>query len=149
MFGGNSNFSIIKEASSAELIRLYLPPPPSDSDNPNRSSSKYVVDLTNYELGESKVVSGSELGKFRSLISDSTIDDPNSDKGCVPVFGVRFSFEDGDTTLDVNLCFECDLIWVSRNDEILGGGDFDPVHDRFAGLVRPFFPDDPEIQGLE
>jgi len=70
-------------------------------------------------------------------------------KGCVPIYGVRFSFVRGGDRVDVLLCLQCDVLLVYRNGEIAGGEDFDPIRPILVRAAKAAFPDDEVIAGLK
>lgn len=69
-------------------------------------------------------------------------------KSCVPSYGVRLSFHHGDDRVDVLLCFECDVLLISRNGRTTGGEDFDSGRPIFVQAVKAIFPEDELIRRL-
>ena len=59
-------------------------------------------------------------------------------------------FDDGREVLDINLCFECNMLAVVCDGKIVGREeDFDGGASKLAAICKELFPDDPEIQALK
>ncbi len=74
-------------------------------------------------------------------------------KGCILRPGVAFRLWKGKQSVDLALCFECDILVVVARDEAgksvhRASKDFDPGRPALVKLARDAFPDDPEIQAL-
>lgn len=69
-------------------------------------------------------------------------------KSCTPEYGVRTTFIQGDEEIEVNFCFECGRALVRRDGQTIRVHDFDPSAQQLTALIRPLFPDDPQIQAL-
>jgi hypothetical protein len=70
-------------------------------------------------------------------------------KGCEPHFGVRLEFVQGDKSIDVFFCFECDILQVYANGKPVGSEDFDDVRPQLVKMMQKIFPEDKVIQGLK
>lgn len=74
-------------------------------------------------------------------------------KGCVIRPGVAFRLWKGKESVDLILCFECNILVVDARDEAgkpvhRAIKDFDPGRPALVKLAREAFPDDPEIRAL-
>lgn len=93
-------------------------------------------------------VSAMQVDRFRAVLGDPKTYRFDSAKGCIPNYGVRVRFESVGT-IEVNLCFECDVLAVTRDGKVVGGEDFDGGSNELRALVKELFPDDPAIQRLK
>jgi hypothetical protein len=144
MFGSSANLELIRTASTVKAVRLKAP----YDAVAKRPDYPRMRDLQNYTAGAPIALTPEQIEKLRQILSDASIDDPDSSKACTPNFGVRFSFSDGRRTIDVNLCYQCDLIMTTEAGKVLGGGDFDPAPEKLTFLARDIFPDDKVIQTM-
>ena len=145
-FGSKDNYSIIFEADKATVYRIHFP---KDSKNPKRPDLRRVGKVYEYTVGESSQLSGDIMDKFRKLITHPRIDDPDSAKGCIPTYGIRVRCQKGDNIVDINLCFECDIMVASDGKKVIGSSDFDSIHVNLVNLIKPLFPQDKIIQQLK
>ena len=70
-------------------------------------------------------------------------------KGCEPIFGVRLEFTQGDKSVDLFFCFECDILAVYFRGKPVGSEDFDTMRPQLVEIVQKIFPDDMVIQDLK
>lgn len=70
-------------------------------------------------------------------------------KGCLPDYGVRMEFIQGDKTADVFFCFGCDILTLYYQGKPIGGEDFDIVRPKLVSIVKKIFKDDKLIQELD
>jgi len=145
-FGNKDNYSMIFEADKATVYRIHSP---KDSENPERPDLHRAGKVYEYTVGESSSLSGDTMEKFRELITNPRIDDPDSAKGCIPNYGIRVRYQKGDNTIDINLCFECDMMVASDGKKVIGSSDFDSIHANLVSLIKPLFPQDKIIQKLK
>lgn len=68
---------------------------------------------------------------------------------CMPNFGVRFSLRDGANKVDVLLCFECGIVTLFLNDEMVGGRLMDGAAPELIAVVQTLLIDDLTIQALD
>lgn len=68
---------------------------------------------------------------------------------CEPIFGVRTTFVDGDTTVDIVYCFDCNLLTVYRNGKQVGDAFFAPGRKQLVAVMKELLPKDMAIQRLE
>jgi hypothetical protein len=145
-YGGQSNIEFIRNAESVKAIRLSLPKHPRFPDRPDLSKGR---DIANYIRSAESIVPQEVASKIKDIIFDEKIDEPNSSKSCSPNFGVQLLFTTKDRSIAVNFCFHCDIIWISENNKVIGGGDFDPVHNELVDLIKKVLPNDPAIRQLK
>jgi len=62
--------------------------------------------------------------------------------------GARLRFTRGANTVDIRLCYQCDMLTVSHkgNTHL---GDFDYAHDALAKALQAAFPNDEVVKGLQ
>jgi hypothetical protein len=131
LLGGTKGFAVLLKPERVDAFRL------------------------DHMIGEEPVVKGGPAAVGKDTVKDLTtvLSAPESflwniGKGCIPVWGVRFSFFRGDDRLEVLLCFNCDILGVRLNDGELQDQNFDRVRPQLVRLVKAVFPDDPVIQKL-
>jgi hypothetical protein len=69
-------------------------------------------------------------------------------KTCVPLYGVRLAFNGPKGSVDVLLCFECNLLGVFRDGKRVGAGAFDVGRPELVYIAKQLFPDDELIQKM-
>ncbi len=143
VFGGATNFTIVTNALNVTACILT---PPRDPLNPKAFDSAKFWDPKLYTMSPSIAVTGQCLQELRAILGDRSLDDPDSAKGCIPIYGVRFSFVSDAGTVTVDLCFDCDMLIVSRDGMTVGGEDFDPAHKKLLRICRSLFPSDKGLQ---
>lgn len=96
-------------------------------------------------------LSSEQAGWLRRAIHDekSYRLSPSAVKPCGPMPGVTIRFIRDGRSVDVALCFECNIWQFYDGDRYLFGEDFDPIEQPLIDLVKSLFPDDPVIQGLK
>jgi hypothetical protein len=70
-------------------------------------------------------------------------------KSCIPTCGVKLSFVRNANRIDVLLCFECDILCISRDGRAIGYANFDNAREMFVRAAKQAFPDDEVIQNLK
>ena len=73
--------------------------------------------------------------------------DPEGEKACIPMPGFALSFIRGNQTVDVFLCFECDMLNVESG-AFKSWGDFDPAHNDLLQSIKLIFPRDSRVQSI-
>jgi hypothetical protein len=68
-------------------------------------------------------------------------------KLCSPNYGVKLRFTRGCDTVDVRLCFECDILEITFNGKTRAE-NFDFNHNELAAIAKKIFPKDAIIQAL-
>lgn len=112
-------------------------------------------ELGNYRREQPVSVSASEAEKLKHLLQRSSSYYQGSNaKACIPDYGVLFIFRSGERTVQVALCFNCNMfrIFDGADDKARGVNtlmDFDPMRSELVAIVKKVFPDDPEIQNLD
>jgi hypothetical protein len=71
-----------------------------------------------------------------------------TDKLCSPDYGVRVEFVRSSKSVEVLLCFECDILRVTTEGHSREE-DFDPAHNELARFMQALFPEDKEIQSIK
>ncbi len=69
-------------------------------------------------------------------------------KGCLPLPGVRMQFTRNGETADVLYCFECNILAIGVDDQLVGGEDFDMIRPQLVRALKQLFPENSVIQGL-
>lgn len=65
-------------------------------------------------------------------------------KACRPVYHNRLRFTKGQDTLDIDFCFSCDILRISKNGKELGGKDFQTP--TYLRVMQKLFPQDKALQ---
>jgi len=138
VFANTTNRQIVRSAERVQTCRLK----PIDVSNQTASS------LGVYEEGPFVQVTAERADRFRAVLENPRSYYFNVAKSCLPVYGVRVRFESKGETIDVDLCFECNLLSVNRDVAPVGGGNFDPARPELVAICKELFADDPEIQKL-
>jgi hypothetical protein len=140
LFGGSANVAVVGHPKKVEAFRIGPLPHGHAWDD---------VPISDYPVIAGPVGLSPEIATNASavLLSPSTYV-WDSDKSCIPAYGVRLSFIQDTDRVDVLLCFECDMLLVGRGD-VLGGEDFDNGRLTLVRAAKAAFPDDEIIQQLE
>ena len=136
VFGSEYGIATIRNATTVKAFRIKSP------------AAQHEV-LSDYEMITGPLdVSESAASELRELLLDPAIYGWDTAKGCIPDFGVRIQFQRESDTVDVLLCFECDILTVFHIGKYVGGEDFDEAHSEFVAILKGLFKDDEVIQGL-
>ena len=138
VFGGQENFDFMLAAPVVQACRLKLKVDPSESG----------LVITDYEEGSFVPLREAQAGELRSVLQSPDSYLFTLAKSCAPIYGVRIRFQNKEESLDVDLCFSCDILTVSRHGEYVAGEDFDPIRPKLVALCKQLFPGDSEIQQL-
>ena len=71
----------------------------------------------------------------------------NVGKQCIMDEGARLRFTRGADTVDIRLCYQCDMLTVAHNGTTKMG-DFDNAHDALAKALQAAFPNDETVKNL-
>jgi hypothetical protein len=139
VLGGSSNHELLKSATNVSACRMHL----------NQESFHSTPVKIEYDQGPFLKLSAAQADSFRRILEN-----PNSyeflvAKACIPVYGARVRFAGELGTLDVDLCFDCNILTVSRDGTPVGGEDFDPAQRDLVAFCQEIFPGDGEIQKLK
>lgn len=69
-------------------------------------------------------------------------------KACVMDEGARLRFTRGTDTVDIRLCYECDMLSI-RHSGSTHIPDFDPAHNALVRALQAAFPNDKIVKGLQ
>ena len=137
VFGNKQAMATVKNATSVKAYRL-------------SPGSDFQKSLSDYKIAAGPVDVPDDLAaQLRQILLDATIYRWDEGKMCEPVYGIRIQFSEGDSTVDVLFCFECDILAVYHDGKVVGGEDFDDARSRLVAIVQKLFPDDEAIQSLE
>src|SRR4029453_5014346 len=145
VFGGKKNFELLIGSAKVTASRLK----PGEPKSPHHGNISWDEQLAAYVQGPWVEVSATQADPFRGGFGDPQTYRFDSAKGCIPHFGVRVRFESVNGLIEVSLCFECDILVVTRDGKVVGGEDFDGGSNELRALVKELFPDDAEIQSLK
>jgi len=148
IFGSAENYDIVKSAQEVTAFRVTPPHLAHDPDSVDFEKLSGSDDLKHYKVGEPLKVDAATLTELRKLILDPKIDDPDSAKGCLPVWGVRLDFVTPKKTVSIYLCYQCYILAAAEGQKFVGGGDFDPAYDQLAAIAKRLFPNDKDIQNM-
>jgi hypothetical protein len=92
------------------------------------------------------IQTAAEIGR---ILSQSSSYNWDIRKSSTPMPGVRLDFiTDANESMQVLLCFECNILIAYRDGERVGEEDFDPARADLIRLIKPLFPRDETIQAL-
>jgi hypothetical protein len=140
MFGGAENVAVVARPQRVEAYRIG--PLPAAIFWQNAKFSDYPEIAGPLVLPEDVAAEAADaLLSPRTYMLDAT-------KSCVPHYGVKLSFIRGSGRVDVLVCYECLILWVGRDGQAVGGGNFDYGEAELVEAAKAAFPGDAEIQGL-
>ena len=124
VFGDGAAMGIIRSPDNVVAFRLAKP-------------SYHRQDLADYVATKGPIPVDSQISAELStvLLSHSTYL-WNLAKGCIPDYGVRIRFEKDDASVDVLLCFQCDILTVYSNGKPVGSEDFDDGRTILSSLTK-------------
>ena len=138
LYGGTDSFAVLQKADTVVAYRL--------SPIPVESHPETLSDFT---FSKGPVSINEELAeKLAAALSDPYSYGWDFVKACIPTYGVRLSFEADGGTLDILLCFECDILAIFDDGTAIGGEDFDYMRPVLVQAVQNIFPDDVELRAL-
>ena len=137
VFGGAKNFSDFYTASTVTASRLDPP------------DMKDAADLGKYRVITTVPVPLSMIQELRAIFSNPGTYSLDSAKGCLPSYGVRFTFGSGSKAVALDICLECDIFAVSRNGKVVGGEDFDSAAPKLLTMIKTLFPKDKALQEFQ
>lgn len=145
-FGGAANMELIMSAENVTACRLTAPR--GKDGKPDHQKLRALDTLKHYAPEADAVVPAKLLGELRAVLKDPATNDPASSKACIPIYGVRFTFRQGERTLTVNLCFLCEILATAEADKIIGLGAFDPAAARLMAISQALFPHDSDLRDI-
>lgn len=137
VFGQVSNFELMRSTTDVSACRLTQP------------DHEHTLELAKYEERPWVQVPVKTVERFHQVFSSPSTYNFGIAKSCFPIYGVRVRFKTDEGTVDVNLCFDCDILTVVRDGVPVGGEDFDNARSELVALCKEIFPEDSEIQGLK
>lgn len=145
-YGSSENLEFILKAENVTASTLREP---LNEDGKLDREKNYGRDmLKHYTVLKTLDVPLAVRDELRAILKDPATRSSNGPKGCVPIFGARFTFSHAGRTLTVNLCLSCKHLMTAENDVDIGGGLFDPAGERVLAIVKGLFPDDKGLKGL-
>ncbi len=142
MFGGNDGLLTVTHPTKVAAYRLKA--------NLKNDGTEYTNPNSNYEVIAGPIsVPETVAAEVSAVLVSPRSYDWEGAKGCMPEYGVRLSFLRESDQVDVYLCFECQILSVSRNGPVTGGGNFDPMNAVLVRAAKTMFPNDSEIQKLK
>lgn len=137
VFGDNATRNIVENATKVTAYRIE---PPAEGFAP-------ASQLT--------VISGPvEVGKeLQAQLSRTLVSENSYQCGVVvacgrPTPGVWIRLERSGNTVDVLICFDCEILAVYRDSEMMGSSVFFPSNAELTRIMKKVFPDDEVIQSL-
>ena len=137
VFGGSENFEIVEGASSVLATRI---------DSTAADDTAFYYDYS--EIGNPVALDSSVVGKLKALLKERGSYDLKRSKPCEPVPGVKLTFTDDTKSLDIFLCFECNILIVMKDKKRIAHEDFDPMRQNLVTVAKLAFPNDKEITSL-
>ena len=80
------------------------------------------------------------------LLSGKTYDWKASNGGRQPQFYLRLRFHRGEELVDLDFCFMCHVVHITRAGEEIGHANFSPNSDLILQALRRVFPDDEPLK---
>jgi len=136
VFGGAANVEFMKTAPTVRACRLHR-----KKDARLRSHE--------YDAEPFVKVSPDQARRFQEILQNPGTYVFDAAKACLPNYGVRLQFAADDKTVDVEFCFECNILLVLQDGKPVGGEDFDHARAPLVALCKELLPDDAEIQALQ
>lgn len=149
-FLGAEAVEVLKAPEKVECFRLegtYSTAPKEDPE-----AEKAVKRIRGYPIAaQGKDQDAAFGGKLAAVLFDEKSYDFENSKKCLPKPGVAFRVWKGKASLDVLLCFECDLVIAATGDKkpLEAMEDFDNARAALVALAKTAFPDDKTIQNLK
>ncbi|WP_171189273.1 hypothetical protein [Alienimonas chondri] len=154
MLGGSAGRAAIADPASVEAIRLEPANPLPDPDDIDLEALERLVlpDSLPEGISDYREVAGPvavPAAQAAALDSPGWLS-PDVAKACEPLYGlrVRFTGRNG-TVVDIWNCFECDILSVVIDGEVVGGDDSDDLRPILLAVARQAFPDDEALASLE
>ena len=140
IFGTAEVRSVFTTADTVSVQRLHWRHDP--PQNPHK--------LENYDHGPSLPVPAATVQQLRALFQRTDSFAWNISKSCAPDYGVLFTFHSSQREVQLALCFQCGIFGTyDAGSEVNAEEDFDPIADKLIQLIKPLFPNDPDIQRLK
>ncbi len=136
VLGGEEVVETMRRAESVDVFRL--------------KDRGYSEELEDYEGVEGPLrVERALAQELADIVTAWDSYDRDARVSCAPIYHVRTRFVRGDSQVDVVYCFECCLLTVFHNEELVGGGHFAPVQRQMNRLAKRLLPEDEALQKLE
>lgn len=142
LFGGTDTVDLVRTADKVEAFRI---------NGQRRSSFDSIGQDILYGckvLSEPIPVDRETHAELAAVLADSDTYFWIGGKKCKPQPGVALRFTKGQETLDILLCFECDILEINDGDGPVFE-DFDYGRARLVAVVKQLFPNDADIQNLK
>jgi hypothetical protein len=145
---GDRTLAILNDATRVEVFRLK----PERVAQPDGAKKGEVGGFPILSAG--KTQDARFAARIASVLRDKGSYEFDRPKGCLIRPGVAFRLWKGKESVEVVLCFECDILVVIARDEDgkeahRASKDFDPGRPALMKLAKDAFPDDREIQSLK
>lgn len=142
VFGGADTFKVFNTAPKVTASRLAPPLGVTDYKTDD------LFDPRKYRVTETVPVPPKVIEQIRSIFADPTIYVLNAAKGCIPQYGIRFTFASDSGTVVLDLCLECSIFAVTHDGKLTESEDFDGGSERLIAISQSLFPKDKELQAL-
>ena len=138
LFGGKHAVATVARPDKVEVYRI----------DPNSERSGNST-LDEFRIASGPIEAPRDIATRLSTLLASPESYWNNPPACVPMYGVRLTFERARDRVDVLLCLECDESLIFRNRRFVGYGFFFYSHDSLVQVVQELYPDDKGIQSLK
>ena len=137
LFGGEEGLAVVTHPDRVEAFRL------DPTDKPPGGSR------LNYPVTSGPIaVPGALMETLTSALTSDRSYAWNFAVACVPSYGVRLSFYQGQRRVDVLLCRNCCMLLALHHGVEVGVAQFNPMQAVLVDAAKKLFPDDPAIQSL-
>jgi len=142
LFGGAAAIDIVQNASSVSAYRIKTPL------DLNKKRIEVLSAYTN--IAGPFAVPHDTVAQLRKALLDDKIYEWDTAKACgVPNYGVQFQFERNGNTLDVLICFDCNIAGIFRNGVLVSEEDCDGARSQLVEIAKALFKDDQVVQSLK
>ena len=143
LLGGPTSINTVQNATLVSALRIQ---PPADD-----ASEGSIKQLSGYKILSGPVVVPNQfLIELRKSILDGESYAWNAAKAACgpPNYGVRFQFLRDDEALDILVCFQCDIVGIYHNGNLVADMEFDAMRPQLVRIAKALFPGDAVIQSL-
>jgi hypothetical protein len=141
LFGTPETLSLMRNADKVDACLLHhVKAEPRADGSVDRSKERY--DETTFVS-----VAPETAAALRTLLlSGKTYDWKASNGGRRPQFYLRLRFHRGEELVDLDFCFVCHVVHITRSGEEIGHANFSPNSDLILQALRQVFPDDEPLK---
>ncbi|MEO6992646.1 MAG: hypothetical protein ABI273_03360 [Lacunisphaera sp.] len=141
LFGTPENLQLVRSADKVDACLLHHVAAAIQPDG-SVDRSKERFDETTFV----PVPSGTAATLRELLLSGKTYDWKASHGGRRPPFYLRLRFHRGEELIDLDFCFKCHVVHLTRDGKEIGHANFSPNSDLILQALRQVFPNDEPLK---